>query len=128
MTNYAIVEARRAALSEEFGRELLVKKFGQAAADVIIAEFGTYKRGKRKGQAKGFIHWKKCTRGGWKHYEGRSGGYVAKPGSFDFAVSLNFERKDRECIGERISFAGNATDEQWIEAVKLACSRIKEGW
>lgn len=62
--NYAIFQGRSAYLSEDFGKELAMKKFNlsEAQLEQIV---GRYVRGKRKGLLKGKIVWTKCTKGGW---------------------------------------------------------------
>lgn len=87
----ARIEERRAALREEFGRDLLVKKFGEAGAALVLEAFGVYRSGKHKGQPRGFIYWEKCTVGGWKR-DGYERGHVQRPGSSNFAVGLTYER------------------------------------
>jgi hypothetical protein len=67
----ARVEDRRAALAEDFGREILIKKFGDKGAEIILETFGLLKSGKNKGKPRGFIHWRKCTVGGWLHLPAR---------------------------------------------------------
>lgn len=91
---YAVIESRRAALAGEFGREMLVRKFGAERAAEILARFGCFARGKNKGQPRGFLHWQKCTRGGWVRTQVLDGGYVQTPGSYDYAVSLEWNLSD----------------------------------
>lgn len=88
-----IKQFRFAALSEDFGMELFKKKAG-AFADSILAELGTYSRGKRKGKQKGFIHWVKVVEGGFDYGDTNT---VLRRGSFDYRVAKEFGVQHHEC-------------------------------
>lgn len=88
-----IKQFRFAALSEDFGMELFKKKAG-VFADSILAELGTYSRGKRKGRQKGFIHWVKVVEGGFDYGDTHT---VLRRGSFDYRVAKEFGVKHHEC-------------------------------
>lgn len=92
MTVRAQIQHRRAALADQFGRDMLVHHFGEERAAAILAKYGLYSRGKRKGQHRGWIHWEKVVSGGWVREFGRaSGGFVRRPGACNWAVSLEFD-------------------------------------
>lgn len=73
-TNYAQFRSSFAYLSEDFGKELAMRKFDltEEMLEVIV---GRYVRGKRKGCLKGKIIWTKCITGGW-----------VKTGPYDFEI------------------------------------------
>ena len=62
--NYAQFISRFAYLSEDFGRDLAMRKFS-LSAEQLEQIVGRYSRGKRKGLLRGKIVWTKCVRGGW---------------------------------------------------------------
>jgi hypothetical protein len=81
-----------AALSSPFGLELFRRKFG-AQADEILAKFGTYSRGPRKGLPRGYLYWQKVTAGGWGNLDpwskhGSMG--VLRPGSRGYMACIDF--------------------------------------
>lgn len=86
MVQYATIVERSAALSTEFGQKFLVAQFGEERAQAIYEVLGQYKRGPRKGLQRGYVHWKKCTVGGWvktgayDHGSMTASGHVQKPG------------------------------------------------
>lgn len=81
--NYAQFVSKYAYLSEDFGRDLAMRKFDLTEKQ-LKQIVGRYIRGKRKGLLKGKIIWTKCVKGGWVKtgsYDwdaGRACGYVAK--------------------------------------------------
>jgi hypothetical protein len=77
MTHYATMKTRYAALNEEFGYDFAVRKFGKDEVDTLMAEFGTYKSGKRKGLSKGFVVWNSCLKGGWFRTGPHNGDYAS---------------------------------------------------
>ena len=119
MTQRARIEERRAALREQFGLEQLIRHFGEPGAEIVLASFGKFARGKYKGEQRGFIHWKKCVEGGWS-YEGDRG-HVQYPGVFGWAVGRGFDRKG--VLGERDSF-GPMTDAEWIVLLQDAVPKL----
>ncbi|MCY9865008.1 hypothetical protein OTK49_21050 [Vibrio coralliirubri] len=82
-----------ASLAEDFGLELFKKKAG-SHAERILAELGTYSRGKRKGKQKGFIHWVKVVEGGFDYYGSRT---VVYRGSSDYRVAKEFGYTHEDC-------------------------------
>lgn len=70
-------QIRDAALSGEFGQQMAQKWFGRDL-DSLVAEFGTYKSGPRKGLCKGYVVWLKIDAGGWV-YQGYDRGFVLHP-------------------------------------------------
>lgn len=62
--NYCQTEFKTASLATDFGRGLAQLWFG-LNNDILESLVGRYSRGKRKGQLRGEITWKKCVRGGW---------------------------------------------------------------
>ena len=88
MPNYAVFVDRYAYLSEDFGRDLAMRKFG-LCENQLEQIVGRYIKGKRKGKLKGKIVWTKCIKGGWVKtgpYDwdvGQACGYVASPGKCD---------------------------------------------
>lgn len=108
----ASIQTHRAAIAEPFGRELLVRRFGEHGAAMIIGAAGVYRSGKHKGQPRGFMHWKKCVVGGWTH-EGY-GGHVQRPGSYGYGFDLNYQPyRDEPCVPDRQQAPACLTDEQW---------------
>lgn len=83
--NRAVFQSKFAYLSEDFGKELAMKKLN-CSEEELEKIVGRYVKGKRKGLLKGKIIWRKCTRGGWvkacpyDHETMRATGYVAVPG------------------------------------------------
>lgn len=82
----AVIYSRSSALTEEFTRDLMRRKFGASLADAIMAELGTYTRGPRKGLQRGYLNWKKCEHGGW--FKGDGVGRVVYPGTYGYTVSM----------------------------------------
>jgi len=78
----AVVEYKSAPLSGEFGLKMLHAKFPEQAP-LYLAKLGVYSRGPRKGQPRGYIHWRKVIEGGWD-YHNRSG--VLRPGCDGWAI------------------------------------------
>lgn len=120
----AIIETKRAKLSEDFGRELLTKKFTYDGAAMVLAMFGNVSRGPRKGQPRGFIIWSKCIRGGWTRDNGM--GRVQRPGAFDFHVSLAWE--GGKIAPARANFAEAATHAEYMEYLCRALNVCKDNW
>jgi len=117
-----IREFKRAVLSEDFGRELLAKKFTDDGAAMVFAMFGNVSRGPRKGKPRGFIHWTKVTRGGWNYAEQR----VERPGSYGYHVSLDYEGSPG--APGRDSYASSATHAEYMEYLCRALHVCKENW
>lgn len=112
---YASVELKQAALSSDFGKQLFVKKFGEQAASMIMEAFGVYKSGPRKGLQRGYLHWEKCTVGGWyRSLNGSSQGGVRKPGS----------RNYRACLGSKELVPQDSTAFERKEAYLKYIARI----
>lgn len=86
--NYAVFMDNYAYLSEDFGRDLALKKF-DLCEEQLEKIVGRYTRGKRKGKLRGKIVWTKCVKGGWVKtgpYDfdaDRANGYVASKGKCD---------------------------------------------
>jgi hypothetical protein len=76
--NYAVIETKESYLNSTFGRELAQLWLG-LDNEMIESIVGRYSKGKRKGQLRGAIQWKKVIRGGWKH-DACGGGHVELPG------------------------------------------------
>lgn len=83
----ATFQMMQAPLREAFARDLLVRRFGERAAEDILSAFGQISKGPRKGQQRGHLHWVKCEAGGWAKFDGFSG--VLRPGSQRYCVTLN---------------------------------------
>jgi hypothetical protein len=66
MTNRATTTIRNAPLNSEFGWEYATHLFGEEA----LAKIPTYTRGPKKGQPKGYLNWKRCSKGGWDRDHG----------------------------------------------------------
>jgi hypothetical protein len=82
----AYVEDKIAYLSGDFGRDYAMKVFGLSAGE-IEAIVGRYAKGKRKGELRGAVAWKKCLEGGWHRESAKSGGRVVRPNSrWDFKI------------------------------------------
>lgn len=79
----AVIEAKSAALSGEFGKQMLSAKFAKDA-DAIMAKLGVYSRGPRKGMQRGYVHWEKVIEGGFDYRSNRR--YVVLPGTQDWSV------------------------------------------
>ena len=124
-TQYARVESHRAALSEEFGRMLLAKKFGTVGADMVLDAFGVYRSGKRKGLPRGYIYWDKVTVGGWSRGEAGGLGGVRRPGSQCYAVGLGFDRTGK-CMKERFEWPV-MTDDEWHATLARGLGEICKG-
>ena len=115
-----------APLAGEFGRGLLVNKFGEWEAARILAAFGTYTRGPRKGMQRGYICWSKCTVGGWAHEPRFGSGYVQRPGSFGYIAARN--REDTIVVAQRDSFpqmSDNAWDELLVEMCEATTPKAR---
>lgn len=83
--NYATTQNFSAFLNSSFGLQMAQAYLG-LTVDMLEAFVGRYSRGKRKGQLRGAIAWKRVTRGGWSH-EGFGGGHVKRPGGpYDFKL------------------------------------------
>lgn len=98
-SHLARIESMAAPLCGEFGRDYACKTFGLTPAQ-LEAIVGRYTKGKRKGELRGEIRWRKVVRGGWVRtgagYDGERGmGHVVKPGlRFDHAI-VNPWKPDR---------------------------------
>jgi hypothetical protein len=104
-----------APLRDEFARELLVRKFGEAASSLILSAFGQVSKGKRQGEQRGHLHWVKCEAGGW------SGTGVMYPGSQNYRVTFN-GAPGIGCILERAAYTGN--DDEYITYVNRMFSKL----
>ena len=86
--NYAEFQQGYAYLSEDFGRDLAMRKFN-LTEEQLEQIVGRYVKGKRKGKLKGKLVWTKCVKGGWVKtgpYDwdiGQACGYVAQKGKCD---------------------------------------------
>jgi len=89
MTQRATIIRHRAALAEDFGRNLFIKKFGEPLARELCALLGTYRNGPRKGKQRGYLHWRSCTIGGWWRGDGDLVGRVVRPGAFEYRLRLD---------------------------------------
>ena len=92
MTNYAVIDAREARLSEDFGEEFARRRFGDAAVDALPK----FVRGKNKGRTKGWVSWKKVVCGGWvRNLSYGDGGYVENRAGQIIEVTLSEYDPDR---------------------------------
>ena len=78
MTTYARIENRQAYLNTHFGQSLAALWLG-LNLDMLEAIVGRYSKGKRKGQLRGQICWKKVVSGGWHRDDWN--GHVEYPGT-----------------------------------------------
>lgn len=101
MTNLAETQCNQAYLSGEFGESLARRYFG----DELVDTMPRYVRGKRKGQLKGQIKWKKVTRGGWV----RTGAY-----DVDHGPSGYVERRVNKIISAVLSIPQWREDDEVI--------------
>lgn len=124
MTHRATIELKSAYLNSEFGQDYACCIFGLTAAELEVI-VGRYSRGKRKGELRYQLSWKKCTRGGWYatgpsmgHGE-RTPGHVKRPGeTFDHAIIDPWAKTERDRVlwhGERrrLGFIPGETQEQF---------------
>lgn len=88
-----VLKPSSAALSEEFGLSLFLRKAGERAP-AILEELGTYKSGPRKGKQKGFIHWLKVVEGGFDYQGGRG---VLRGGCIEFRVAKEYGTQLADC-------------------------------
>ena len=113
---YARVERKAAPLSCDFARDFITRRFSARIAEALYENMPRYQRGKRKGEIKGWLHWKKCTSGGWlKAGPGYMNGGVCRPGSFDLCVTLS---RDGEPGDGWLDENANATEEMRIDFIK----------
>lgn len=84
-------QVRTASLSEQFGQDLALKWFGKSLDD-LIAQFGVYRSGKRKGLCRGSVAWLKVIEGGWCR-SGFGGGFVLHPSRKAHALITDEQRK-----------------------------------
>lgn len=130
--NYAVREQKMTALCSDFAREFVARQFGKLAAEQIYAALPLYKRGKNKGQVKGFITWIKCIKGGWvrtgayDHDAGRGCGHVMAQGTHDVKIVLENPAYAEKVYGLEAgqrrglpTDANRETDEQWA----IRCGR-----
>ena len=90
MTTRARIETKQAYLSTNFGRSVAQLWLGMNN-EIIEAIVGRYFRGKRKGQLRGMIYWKKVVSGGWVYSDNGQGGYVVYPGTIsDVRIADSF--------------------------------------
>lgn len=66
---YARTEHHEAYLNTPFGRSFVQSQLG-FSNDIIEAIVGRYSKGKRKGQLRGTVTWKKTVEGGWVRGQG----------------------------------------------------------
>lgn len=85
--NYAIIENRDGWLSDDFIKDLAIRKL-EITEEKLEAICGRYSRGKRVGKIRHRLIWKKVVKGGWvKDGPGHMNGHVIKPGkTFDFKI------------------------------------------
>ncbi|CAH7382237.1 hypothetical protein VCHA53O466_40437 [Vibrio chagasii] len=88
-----VLKQYTAALNTDFGMNLFRKKAGDKA-DQILAELGTYQRGKRKGTQKGFLVWLKVVEGGFDYVGGRG---VLRGGSIEYRVAKEYCTEHHLC-------------------------------
>lgn len=81
MVQYCRVEMKIVSVESDFGEKIAREKFG----DAHYAALPEYTRGPRKGAKKGFVHWDKCTVGGWS----RDRNCVVYPGSHNWRLSTS---------------------------------------
>lgn len=121
----AVFEVKVADLASDFGLGLLKRKFGADGAAIITETFGQISRGPRKGQARGYIHWVKCSVGGWT-WAFDIHGSVLVPGSSRYRVTLNGNLDDKTCIKVRDwCLPESASAEEWHTLLrKMAVSLV----
>ena len=84
--SHAVIESRQGYINEEFIHDLAMRKL-DLTADELEQIVGRYSKGKRKGQLRGMLLWKKCVKGGWVKtgpYDQdamQACGYVQRPGA-----------------------------------------------
>lgn len=133
--NYAVREQKSSPLGTDFAKEFVTRHFGELAAAAIYANLPLYKRGKYKGQPKGWVIWTKCVKGGWvrkgayDHDSGRGNGYVMPPGTHEVQIVLinpGFVPQGRDNFGLEAgqrrglpTDPNRETDEQWA----IRCGR-----
>lgn len=76
--NYSNSEVKIAYLNSSFGLRMAHQLLG-FNNDIIEAIAGRFTRGKRKGQIRYAIQWRKVVRGGWTVKDGH--GFVSYPGT-----------------------------------------------
>lgn len=122
MTHRAHSMPMSAPLHCDFARGFLDRHF---APDVIAALYDAmpaYSRGPRKGLKKGYVHWTKCTKGGWFSTgpgDGSGGptrGFVMAPGSHRIRVTLGPDRLSTGVLDQE----ANSTDQMRIDYIRSA--------
>lgn len=116
-TNYAQFRDGYAYLSEDFGKELAMKKFN-LTEEMLEIIAGRYVRGKRKGLLKGMIVWTKCIKGGWV----KTGPYDFEAGRAQGFVQTKGECKDFQLVDSwtREPLRWNRTEiEKKLECLKI---------
>lgn len=116
---YAVVERKVAPLYSEFARSFLERHFSPAVIVALYERVGTYSRGPRKGLAKGYVHWLKCSVGGWHRDDGRGG--VLIPGTHQVRVHLTNDYHSTCVLDE----TANATDEMRIDAIGKILEQVR---
>jgi hypothetical protein len=121
---YATVFNKQLALSGEFGKLCLARKFGEAEAQIILQAFSTFSKGMRKGQQKGYLFWKKVEIGGW-YRPTVARGRVVVPGTFGWTVRLGLD-ENSSGLQSRENFA-EMSDKKWTNIVKewVASSKLR---
>lgn len=84
MVQYARIDIKTAYMSGDFAVSYATRLFGAEA----VAALPLISRGKRKGQIKGLLTWRKATVGGWWR-EGSEGGRVIYPGFVSATVEVD---------------------------------------
>lgn len=97
MTQRAGFRNFEASLSEEFGKQLALKKTGKTIEE-LTELMGVYKKGPRKGLIKGYITWMKLVQGGWARTSDGSGYVAAFPMSFMYSLVLRSYRAEKESV------------------------------
>ncbi len=125
----AVVVAKSAPLSSDFGRSFVERRFGTEAAARIYALLPKFTRGPRKGLVKGSVYWDKCTVGGWvrdgvQHAGEGARGYVQRPGTSNVRIALT---DFGSSLQERSSYASRMTEQQWMEVVEQVVKQIFGG-
>lgn len=132
--NYAAREFKNTNLASDFAKQFVTRHFGELATEKIYAALPLFKRGRFKGQPKGWLLWTKCTKGGWvrmgsyDHDAGRGNGFVMQPGTHDVRICLvnpafTSDLSTTYCLesGQRREAE---TDQEWADRCGLAITQM----
>lgn len=124
--NYCQITTNTAYLNTEFGLTLACKKLNKTP-EQIESLVGRYKKGKRKGQIKGVLVWRKVVKAGWvrmgayDHDYRESNGFVCRFTNITFC----FEIQDAY-TGDHIFGFDNRNDNTKFELERAINEKIKE--